>query len=93
MGETALGQARSCGLDDWEMASRLSYLLWSRMPDDALFAAAEAGELATDAEIAAQAQRMLADPQARAAVADFHDQWLASARLTSSTRTRAFFPG
>jgi hypothetical protein len=46
----------------YEMASRLSYLLWQSMPDDVLFAAAELDALRTDAEVAAQARRMLADP-------------------------------
>jgi hypothetical protein len=63
-------------LDDWEMASRLSYLLWGSMPDDQLFAAAAAGKLSTEVDIAAQAQRMLKDPKAHDMVADFHNQWL-----------------
>ncbi len=63
-------------LDDWEMASRLSYMLWGTMPDDALFAAAAAGELSEPAQIRAQAERMLADPRARHAVRDFYGQWL-----------------
>jgi Protein of unknown function (DUF1592)/Protein of unknown function (DUF1588)/Protein of unknown function (DUF1587)/Protein of unknown function (DUF1595)/Protein of unknown function (DUF1585) len=63
-------------LDDWEMASRLSYLLWGSMPDDQLFAAAAAGKLSTEVDIAAQAQRMLKDPKAHDMVADFHSQWL-----------------
>ncbi len=49
------------GLSDHEIAARLSYLLWDSMPDDALFAAAIAGELQTDDGIAAQVERMLAD--------------------------------
>ena len=48
-----------------EMASRLSYLLWSTMPDDTLFAAAAADELGTEAEVRAQAARMFGDPRAR----------------------------
>lgn len=63
-------------LDDWEMASRLSYLLWGSMPDDQLFAAAAAGKLSTEVDIASQAQRMLKDPKAHDMVADFHNQWL-----------------
>jgi hypothetical protein len=47
-------------LDSWEIATKLSYMLWNTMPDDELFAAAEAGELATKEQIAAQAQRMRA---------------------------------
>lgn len=63
-------------LDDYEVASRLSYFLWNTMPDDALFDAAEAGKLSTKEELAAHARRMLKDPRARAAVANFHRQWM-----------------
>jgi hypothetical protein len=59
-----------------EMASRLSYLFWASMPDDKLFAAADGGKLGTADQIAAEARRMLADPRARAALNDFHLQWL-----------------
>ena len=45
-----LGQASVVRVGDWEMASRLSYLLWRSMPDDALFAAAEGGRLSSDAD-------------------------------------------
>jgi len=61
---------------DYEMASRLSYLLWGTMPDDQLFAAAAAGELRTDEQVRFHAERMVADPRARAAVRHFYDQWL-----------------
>ena len=63
-------------LGDYEIASRLSYFLWSSMPDDALLAAAEAGELQDDAQLAAQVKRMLADPKAAALVDNFAGQWL-----------------
>jgi len=63
-------------LSDWEMASRLSYFLWDSVPDPQLFAAAEAGELTTEAGIREQVQRMLADPKAHDAMIRFHQQWL-----------------
>jgi hypothetical protein len=63
-------------LTDWELASRLSYFLWSSMPDDALFAAAAAGTLKDPAELRAQAERMLADPKAVALLDNFAGQWL-----------------
>jgi len=63
-------------LDDWELASRLSYLLWSTMPDDELFAAAEQGRLRDRAELRRQAERMLADPRARRFSESFAAQWL-----------------
>ncbi|WP_437593196.1 DUF1592 domain-containing protein [Sorangium sp. So ce1000] len=79
-------------LSDHEIASRLSYLLWSSMPDDALFAAADAGELRTAEQIAAQARRMLEDPRARAAVANFHEQWLQLSNIDTLTKDTAVYP-
>ncbi len=63
-------------LDGYEVANRLSYLLWNSMPDDMLFAAAEAGELASSEGILAQAERMLGDPRARAMVEGFHEHYM-----------------
>ena len=63
-------------LTDFELASRLSYFLWSSMPDDALFAYAEAGKLSTPNVFDAQVQRMLADPKAAALVDNFAADWL-----------------
>jgi len=63
-------------LNSWEIASRLSYFLWSTMPDDVLYAAAEKDQLSTTDQITAQAKRMLADPRAKDAVKTFHNQWL-----------------
>lgn len=63
-------------VDDWEMASRLSFFLWDSMPDPELFAAAAAGKLSTEKQVERQARRMLMDPRAREAVVRFHSQWL-----------------
>jgi mono/diheme cytochrome c family protein len=63
-------------LTDWELASRLSYFLWSSMPDEELFRVAKEGKLQDDAELEAQARRMLADPRSRALVDNFATQWL-----------------
>lgn len=63
-------------LTSYEVASRLSYLLWNTMPDNALFEAAEADELRDPDEIERQARRMLETPRAREAVKNFHRQWL-----------------
>jgi hypothetical protein len=68
-------------LDSWEMASRLSFFLWGRMPDAELFTAAAAGKLATAPEITAAAQRMLGDAKARDSVLSFHAQSLRFARF------------
>ncbi|WP_437727915.1 DUF1592 domain-containing protein [Sorangium sp. So ce861] len=79
-------------LSDHEIASRLSYLLWGSMPDDALFAAADAGELRTAEQIAAHARRLLDDPRARAAVANFHAQWLQLSNIDTLTKDPAVYP-
>ncbi len=63
-------------LDGYELASRLSYFLWSSMPDDELFAAAASGKLTDDAELTRQTHRMLADPRASALAQNFATQWL-----------------
>jgi hypothetical protein len=73
------------------MASRLSYLLWQSMPDDVLFAAAELDALRTDAEVAAQARRMLADPKARR-VYQFFEQWLDLDELSAMDRDDDVYP-
>ena len=63
-------------LDAWELASRLSYFLWSTMPDAELFAKAESGELLETDVLKAQVARMLADPRARRFTDSFAHQWL-----------------
>ncbi len=63
-------------LGDYELASRLSYFLWSSMPDDALFAAASEGTLNDPEAIESQVERMLADPKSRALAENFAGQWL-----------------
>ncbi|MBL0216577.1 MAG: DUF1592 domain-containing protein [Myxococcales bacterium] len=64
-------------LTGWELATRLSYFLWSSMPDAELFDAAESGRLTDDpAELGRQAQRMLDDPKAIALTDNFAGQWL-----------------
>lgn len=63
-------------LNNWEMASRLSFFLWSSIPDRGLRQAAAAGKLTTDAGIQEQVRRMLADPKARRLATEFFGQWL-----------------
>ncbi len=63
-------------LSNWEMASRLSYFLWSSMPDDELRRAASAGELTETAGIQRQVKRMITDPKARRLATEFFGQWL-----------------
>ncbi len=63
-------------LNDWEIASRLSYLLWSTMPDEELFSLAGQGRLHNKGELAKQVSRMLADPRAGRFSESFAAQWL-----------------
>jgi hypothetical protein len=63
-------------LDNFELASRLSFFLWSSVPDDELLAAAKAGTLTTPAVLERQTRRMLADPKADALVDNVAGQWL-----------------
>lgn len=79
-------------LSPHEVASRLSYMLWSSMPDDELFQAADAGKLGTAEEIEAQARRMLDDPKAREAVANFNLQWLGLSHMESMKKDPATYP-
>jgi hypothetical protein len=75
----------------FEMASRLSYGLWSTMPDDTLFAEAEAGRLQTPEQIDQQARRMVKDARFRDALDDFHLQWLEIAGLPTEPPKDARF--
>jgi hypothetical protein len=77
----------------WETASRLSYLVWASMPDDALFAAAETGQLSTPAQIAAQVDRMSKDPRARDGVARFLEEWLDLDRIPEIEKDATVFKG
>ncbi len=89
---TPAGATGPVKLGPWELASRLSYLLWNSMPDDALFAVAESGALTTREQIAAQAQRLLADPKAKAVVRRFHQQWLGLTKADGLEKDKATFP-
>jgi cytochrome c5 len=68
-------------ISDVELASRLSYFLWSSMPDDALLDSAEAGRLHAPAALDSQVKRMLADPRASALAGNFAAQWLETRNL------------
>jgi hypothetical protein len=76
----------------FELASRLSYFLWSSMPDDELLDAAEAGLLAKPSELRAQAERMLADPRAATLTDNFAGQWLFTRALGDHVPDYATFP-
>jgi len=63
-------------LDSYELASRISYFLWSSMPDDELFRAAAANELADDNNIRTQVRRLMSDPRSAAFIQNFGAEWL-----------------
>ena len=73
--EGTAGQDRKL-VSDWELASRLSYFLWSSMPDEALLAAAREGKLSQPEVLRAQVSRMLASPKVAALLNSFPQQWL-----------------
>ncbi|MET0593443.1 MAG: DUF1592 domain-containing protein, partial [Polyangiaceae bacterium] len=77
----------------YEMASRLSYLLWQSMPDDQLRTAAQQDKLTTDDAIFAEVDRMLKDPKARAVMAHFNDLWFHVDQYDSIEKDPTVFPG
>jgi mono/diheme cytochrome c family protein len=79
-------------LDDYELASRLSYFLWSSMPDEELIRLAAAGTLHEPAVMDEQVRRMLADAKSHALVDNFVGQWLELRNLDASTPDPNFFP-
>jgi hypothetical protein len=79
-------------LDDYELASRLSYFLWSSMPDDELFRLAAAGTLHEPAVLREQALRMLGDPKSRALIDNFVGQWLQLRDLARVNPDPELFP-
>jgi hypothetical protein len=80
-------------ISDVELASRLSFFLWSSIPDEALLATAAAGELAQPAVLEREVKRMLADPKADALVTNFAAQWLGLRQLDTVRPTSADFDG
>ena len=79
-------------LSDVELASRLSFFLWSSIPDDALLGAAESGELSNPTELERQVRRMVADPRADAFVENFAGQWLYLRNLEAAAPVQKIFP-
>ena len=79
-------------LSDLELASRLSFFLWSSIPDDELLAAAERGELTAPGGLERHVRRMLADPRASNLVTNFAGQWLHLRNLESITPDMRVFP-
>jgi hypothetical protein len=79
-------------LDSWQVATRLSYLLWQTTPDAELLDAASRDQLVSKPAVAAQAARMLESPRAKAAVAAFFDQWLMLRDIANVRKDPEIFP-
>jgi hypothetical protein len=79
-------------LDDLQLASRLSFFLWSSIPDDELLDVAAAGKLQDRAELSRQVKRMLADPKAKSLATNFGFQWLNLSKLAELTPEPSVFP-
>jgi len=79
-------------LDGHALAARLSYFLWSTMPDVELVTAAERGDLADDRQLAAQVERMLNSPKAAAFTRDFTGQWLGLRNIEFTTPDGRLYP-
>jgi len=88
-GDTAAGVR---AVSDLELASRLSFFLWSSLPDDELLKVAAEKRLGTPEVLAAQVSRMLADDKAKALSHDFGFQWLHLSKLDEITPDRTQFP-
>ena len=93
---TPAGEAESeepiVPLDDYQLASRLSYLLWSAPPDAELAALADKGKLHEPGVLRAQVKRLLMDPRSRALFDGFGAQWLGLGELDSQTFDPDMFP-
>ncbi len=79
-------------LDDFALASRLSYFLWSTMPDDELFALAEERELSRPEILVQQVERLLASPKAAAFTENFVGQWLGLRAIDATEPSHILYP-
>src|SRR3569623_1295545 len=79
-------------LSPYELAPRLSYLIWSTGPDDSLLADAGTGKLNTKDAVAKRARAMFQDPKARPAIVDFYNQWVGTSRLDIITKSTPQLP-
>jgi hypothetical protein len=89
-----VGEADGDGyrLGGYELATAISYMVIGTTPDDALLAAAEAGDLDTPTGIEAQARRLLADPRARDQIGEFALQWIGGEAVLTADKRADLFP-
>src|SRR5262249_269989 len=86
------GRVRGGRLNDFGLATRLSYFRWSTTPDDALLALAAKGELGRPDMLRAQVERMLNDPKARGFTENFTGQWLSLRDLKATNPDKKLYP-
>jgi hypothetical protein len=92
LGQPEGSSATTIRLSPYEVASRLSFLLWNTVPDEKLFAAAADNKLSTREEITGQARRLLADNKAQEPLAAFHGKWLGIDGLASVNKDQEKYP-
>jgi hypothetical protein len=90
--EAATNSTAPGSLDDFALASRLSYFLWSSLPDAELLALAEKKELHRPETLRAQVERMLRDPKAKAFTENFAGQWLGLRAIDATLPDRMLYP-
>ena len=86
------GQQKSRPTGDWELASKLSYFLWSSMPDERLFDLADAGLLKQPKILRSEVERMLSSPKSSAFLEQFPDRWLSLDLIDNVEISREFHP-
>jgi mono/diheme cytochrome c family protein len=90
--EAPQDRTKARSLSAYELASRLSYFLWSSTPDETLAKLAQTGELAKPAVLRAQVDRLLADPRASAFVTNFAGQWLGLRKVGANPPSLTLYP-
>lgn len=86
------GSEKKRAVTDWELATRLSYFLWSSMPDEELLKKASAKQLVNSKNLGAEVDRMLADPRSEYFVNQFANQWLQLNVLENVEISRDYYP-
>lgn len=90
--QTPITGATVSQVSPFELASRLSFLIWGSIPSDALLDAASAGDLSTKEQVATWARTMLADEKAKRGVVDFYQQWLGTSKVGVTQKNTDLFP-
>jgi len=91
-GKAVAGNPDILQVDSWGLASRLSYFLWSSMPDDALLTAAKEGRLTTPADVRREAERMYGSDRSRSMVRRFTRFWLDLTNVDQQGKDATLFP-